>query len=265
MSMDTYLRFAVENLDDWRSVSKRFDPASPERREDDWQRHAERWRARDIPLIFAPNCQTMGFYWMAREMMGTEGLSFAWYDQPRLMHEMMTFWGDFLIEAARPVLEVTDLEYITLNEDMAMKNGPLLGPDTYRTFIFPHMKRVVEFYKSHGVRYVLVDTDGNPEPLVPLLMEAGVDMLWPLERAADQDPVRLRKKFGKSLRLSGGVDKRELAKGPEAIDAHLKELQPLVAEGGFIPTVDHAVSPDISWDSFRYYMDAKRKLLAGTL
>lgn len=265
MSMDTYLRFAVQDRDDWREISQRLDPKTPERYEDGWQENVPRWQERTVPLIFAPNCQLMGFYWMAREMMGTENLSLAWYDQPELMHEMMEFWGDFLIEAARPILEKTSLEYINLNEDMAMKNGPLLGPDTYRTFIFPHMKRVVEFYKSNGVRYVWVDTDGNPEVLIPLLMDAGVDLVWPLERAAEQDPARLRKTFGRSLRLSGGVDKRELAKGPEAIDAHLRTLQPVVAEGGFIPTVDHAVSPDISWDNFRYYMDAKAKLLEGRL
>jgi uroporphyrinogen decarboxylase len=177
----------------------------------------------------------------------------------------MEFWGDFLIEAARPVLAETTLDYMNLSEDMAMKNGPLLGPETYRTFILPHLKRVVAFFKSHGVRYVFVDTDGNPEPLVPLLLDAGVDMIWPLERAADQDPVRLRQKFGRSLRLSGGVDKRELARGPDAIETHLRELQPLVAEGGFIPTVDHAVSPDISWDNFRYYVDAKAWMLEGRL
>ena len=41
---------------------------------------------------------------------------------------------------------------------------PLLSPKTYREFILPHMRRLVEFYKQHGVRYVMVDTDGNSEP-----------------------------------------------------------------------------------------------------
>jgi uroporphyrinogen decarboxylase len=127
------------------------------------------------------------------------------------------------------------------------------------------MRRVVEFYKSHGTRYIAVDTDGNPEPLVPMLMDAGMDILWPLERAADQDPVRLRRKFGKTLRLWGGVDKRVLAEGPEAIDAHLRELAPLVAEGGYVPTVDHTVPPDVSWPNFKHYMASKEKLLRGEL
>jgi hypothetical protein len=94
-----------------------------------------------------------------------------------------------------------------------------------------------------------------------MLMDAGIDLIWPLERASDMDPVRLRKKFGKSLRLSGGVDKRVLAKGKAAIDEHLAELAPLVDEGGYIPTVDHTVPPDVSWEDFLYYMDRKKKLL----
>ncbi|MCX6376270.1 MAG: hypothetical protein NTU88_09620, partial [Armatimonadetes bacterium] len=104
---------------------------------------------------------------------------------------------------------------------------------------------------------------GYTEPLIPLMMDAGIDIHWPLERASDMDPIRLRKTYGKGLRLWGAIDKREIAKGPKAIDAHLRELLPLIEEGGFIPTLDHTVPPDISWDDFRYYMDAKKRLLEG--
>jgi uroporphyrinogen decarboxylase len=97
--------------------------------------------------------------------------------------------------------------------------------------------------------------------LIPLFLDAGVDVLWPFERAADMDPVRIRKKFGKSLRMWGGVDKRELAKDRKAIREHLKTLVPLLEEGGFIPTVDHTVPPDVSYDNFCYYMEVKQAVL----
>ena len=124
---------------------------------------------------------------------------------------------------------------------------------------------MIEFFKGHGVRYVCVDTDGNPEVLIPMMLDAGVDSLWPLERPADQDPLRLRRKYGRYLRLWGGVDKRVLAQGPEAIDAHLRTFYPLIEEGGFIPTVDHTVPPDVSWPNFQHYMRSKAKLLRGAL
>ena len=54
-----------------------------------------------------------------------------------------------------------------------------------------------------------------------------------------------------------------LAQGKEAIDKHLSEMVPLIEEGGFIPTVDHLVSPDVSLENFRYYMKRKNDLLWG--
>lgn len=266
MSMDQYISFPVQTMEDWLAMKPRFDPTSPQRYEPNWQiTRVSGWKRRQHPLIFGPNTSTQGFYWFARELMGTEGLSYAFYDQPALVHDIMESHADFLIEAARPILEQTSVDYITLSEDLAMKTGPLLGPRTYREFIFPRLKRVIAFYKLHGVRYVCIDTDGNPEVLLGLMMDAGVDAIWPLERAADQDPVRLRRKFGRSLRLWGGVDKRVLKQGPAAIDAHLSEFIPLIEEGGFIPTVDHTVPPDVAWENFRYYMERKKKLLRGEL
>lgn len=265
-SMDEYLAFPVKNRDDFRALKKRYDPHLQGRYPPMWRKlRLPGWRIRQHPLILGVNCSTLGFYWRAREWMGTEALSYAWYDQPDLMHEMMEFIADFTIEVSKPILAEVTPDYIFINEDMAMKTGPLLSPRTYRMFIFPHMRRLVDFFKRAGVPYIIVDTDGNSEPLIPLLIEAGVDGLWPLERAAEMDPLMIRKKYGRDLRLWGGVDKRELAKDKSAIEAHLRSLIPLVEDGGFIPTVDHLVPPDVSWENFSYYMEQKQRLLRGSL
>lgn len=264
-SMDEYLSFPVTTREDFAALKHRYRPSSPSRYPAYWEQFlVPGWRAREHVLVLGRNCSTLGFYWRAREWMGTENLSYAWYDQPELMHEMMEFIADFTIETARPLLERgVKPDYVFINEDMSMKNGPLLSPDTYRTFILPHMKRLVAFLRGAGVPWVIVDTDGNCELLIPLLLEAGVDGIWPLERASDMDPIAIRRKFGRTLRLWGGVDKRELAKDAAAIDAHLRPLQPLVVEGGFIPTVDHLVPPDVSLANFEHYMRRKHQLLRG--
>ncbi|OHD62589.1 MAG: hypothetical protein A2096_14935 [Spirochaetes bacterium GWF1_41_5] len=263
--MNQYLRFPVENREDFREIKKRYDPAYAARYPAQWKEiFLPRWKKRTCPLILGRNCATLGFYWQGREWLGTENLCYAWYDQPELMHEMMEFIADFTIEVSRPVLAETDIDYVMISEDMSMKNGPLLSPDMYRTFIMPHMKRLVDFLKKNGVRYIAVDTDGNCHALIPLLLKCGVDAIWPVERASDHmDPLALRREFGRDLRLWGAVDKRVLARGPQAIDVHLREMIPLINEGGFIPTVDHTVSPDISLENFMYYMKRKQDLLAG--
>lgn len=251
LCMDQYLSFPVKNRNDFCELKKRYIANLGGRYPAQWKEiMLPRWKERGHTLILGRN-NMQGFYWRAREWMGTENLCYAWYDEPDLMHEMMEFIADFTIEVSKPVLEHTDIDYVMINEDMSMKNGPLLSPDQYRTFIFPHMRRLVDFLKKNGVRYVVVDTDGNCEALIPLLMELGVDAIWPLERVAEMDPIKIRKKFGRDLRLWGGVDKMELAKGKDAIDKHLAAMIPLIEEGGFIPTVDHMVSPDISLENFR--------------
>jgi uroporphyrinogen decarboxylase len=263
-SMDQYLEFPVSDVSDFRELKKRYVANLHSRYPAQWKEiMLTRWKDRKHPLILGENCSTLGFYWRAREWMGTENLSYAWYDQPDLMHEMMEFIADFTIEVSKPVLKETDIDYVMINEDMSMKTGPLLSPALYRKFIFPHMKRLTDFFKNNGVRYVIVDSDGNCEVLIPLLMECGVDAIWPMERVAGMDPVKLREEYGKDLRLFGGVDKMVLAQGKEAIDKHLSEMVPLIEEGGFIPTVDHLVSPDVSLENFRYYMKRKNDLLWG--
>jgi uroporphyrinogen decarboxylase len=263
-SMDEYIGFPVKDRADFREIKKRFDPHLQGRYPPLWKRlRLPGWQQRQHVLILGVNCSTLGFYWRAREWMGTEGLSYAWYDQPDLMHEMMEFIADFTIEVSKPVLAEVTPDYIFINEDMAMKNGPLLSPPTYRKFIFPHMRRLVDFYKRSGVPYVVVDTDGNSEPLIPLLLDAGVNGIWPLERASDMDPIAIRQKYGRDLRLWGGVDKRELTRDKASIDTHLRSLAPLIEDGGFIPTVDHLVPPDVPLENFYYYMERKKNLLEG--
>ncbi|MCL2158484.1 MAG: hypothetical protein FWH48_03660 [Oscillospiraceae bacterium] len=263
MCMDQYLSFPVEKPEDFKEMKKRH-IATPDRYPPDFDSKIEDWKNCEVPLILAHNCQTLGYYWRMREWMGTEGLSYAWYDYPALCHEMCEFITDFTIEVSKPALSHgIAIDYVMINEDLSMKTGPLLSPDTYKKFVMPQMRRLVDFFKSNGVKYVFVDTDGNCEALISTFMDCGVDGLWPLERVAEMDPIRLRKEYGRDLRLYGGVDKMRIALGKKEIDRHLGELLPLIEEGGFIPTVDHTVSPEISLADFYYYLERKNALLSG--
>lgn len=263
-SMDQYLRFPVENLADFEAMKKRYDPTDPTRYPPNWHDSIPRWRDREHVLILGQNC-CIGFYGVARAWMGTENLSYAFYDQPALCEAMFEFIADFLIALATPILHELSFDYFNFFEDLAFKSGPLVSPALFRKFIFPHYRRAIDHLKRYNVRYVSLDSDGNTEPLIPLFLEMGVDVHWPFERAAHMDPNRIRRQYGKDLRIWGGVDKREIAKGRQHIDAALCELAPLIESGGFIPTLDHTFPPDISWENFSYYMERKNRLLEGRL
>ena len=127
----------------------------------------------------------------------------------------------------------------------------------------PYYKKWIGLLKSSGIRTVLVDTDGYFDKLIPLFLEAGVDGFGPMEIAAGMDPVRLRKEYGKTLCMLGGIDKREIAKGKGEIEAELRRRAPIISQGGYIPSIDHSIPPSVSLDNFNYYLELKRKFLNG--
>jgi len=58
----------------------------------------------------------------------------------------------------------------------------------------------------------------------------------------------------------GGVDKMELARGPEAIKAYLESLVPYVERGGYIPFCDHRCPPNVTPEDYVYYLDLKERM-----
>jgi uroporphyrinogen decarboxylase len=76
------------------------------------------------------------------------------------------------------------------------------------------------------------------------------------------DPLRLRKEYGHDLALAGGIDKRPLARGPEAIDEELRHHVPqLIEDGGYIPMIDHTVPHDVSYENWVYYLKRKHAIM----
>ncbi|MCD6529970.1 hypothetical protein J7L06_06755 [Candidatus Bathyarchaeota archaeon] len=114
---------------------------------------------------------------------------------------MGEFWVDFLIETLSPVVEAlkSDVDCVTIWEDMAYKVGPLISPKLFRRFMLPRYKKLTSYLRSHGIDTILVDTDGDARMLIPLLLEGGVNGIYPLEVQAGMDAVALRREYGKRL------------------------------------------------------------------
>ena len=264
MSMDTYLDFAVKDFPSWEAFKPRYQGPIEERYPADWAAATEMARTTHRPLtLLNPLAGTFGFYSMLRNWMGTENLSYLFYDNAPLIEECLEFLCEYAIRVLTPAVEQVKFDFYYIHEDMSFKNGPLVSPPMFRRLFLPHYQRFVKFLRRHGVEIILVDTDGNPEVLLPLFIEADVDGFGPVERAAEMDPLDIRRKFGKEICMIGGVDKREIAKGRAEIDAEVHRLAPLIEEGGFIPTIDHAIPPDVSLENFRYYLQVKRKMIFG--
>ena len=125
----------------------------------------------------------------------------------------------------------------------------------------PHYKRIIELLRSNGVDIIFLDCDGNVEQLIPLWLESGINYIWPMEVAAGNDVVALRKKYGNSLIIGGAIDKRALIKGKQAINEEVMSKVPFLLEsGGYLPTVDHLVPPEVTFDNYCYYINLMREV-----
>ncbi|MBI2301627.1 MAG: hypothetical protein HYU66_22225, partial [Armatimonadetes bacterium] len=244
-SMPLWLEYPVTSRLDWETIAKpRLDAAAPGRGPqgaelDAW---ADSVRERDLPL----GLWCGSFYGWPRSLCGVERLSVWFYDEPRLVHEMCEHILEFCLAAITPLLERVEFDFAYYWEDMGCASGPLCSPAIYREFMLPRLKVLAEHLRRHGVRHIIVDSDGNNDPLIPLWLEAGVNGLRPFEVASRSDPVAVRKRYPE-LVIQGGIDKRALARGPEAIRREVLSKVPwLCQQGGYFPQIDHLVPPDVS-------------------
>ena len=186
--------------------------------------------------------------------MGLEGLCFAFYDQPKLVERMMEERANAIIAVTAEVLKHTSFEVFWFWEDMAFKGGPLVNPILFRKLALSHYRRVCDWLHEQGIQHIGLDSDGDISLLIPIWLDAGINMLWPLEVQAGMDVIKLRQGFGHNLVLMGGINKREIALGGAVMRREVDRVMPLVEDGGYIPELDHGVPPDISWPAFCEYI-----------
>jgi hypothetical protein len=193
-----------------------------------------------------------GFFWFPRTLLGIKEHFLAFYENPELIHRMNRELADHSLRALEEIFSVLKPDMVGFAEDMSYNNGPMLSHDMYKEFILPYYNKLIPYIKSHGIK-VLVDSDGKVDMLIPWLLEAGVDGIYPLERQAGVDVAALRKKHPNFIML-GGYDKMVMSKGEAAMKAEFERLLPVLKQGGFVPSVDHQTPPEVSLENYRIYI-----------
>ena len=109
--------------------------------------------------------------------------------------------------------------------------------------------------QSRGARLFSQDSDGNIERVIPAFLDAGVNLMFPMEPAAGMDIVRLRAVYGTRLAFMGGIDKHVLRGMKEDIDAELEyKVTAMVKTGGCILALDHRIPNGTPLENYRYYV-----------
>lgn len=237
----------VANMDDYRRVKPRLFPDHSTAIET-----MRPWAARQARGEAVVWATLEGFFWFPRTLMGMEKLSYAFYDQPELVHAMNHDLTQFNLQLIRQMSKVCVPTFITLAEDMSYNHGPMISQQVFNEFLAPYYRRVIVALNELNIM-LIVDTDGDVTQLVPWLQGLGVAGVLPLERQAGVDGIRLREQFP-TLRMVGHFNKLTMDKGEPAMRAEFERLVPLMKRGGFIPSVDHQTPPTVSLEQYRVYL-----------
>ena len=142
-------------------------------------------------------------------------------------------------------------------DDLATQQGLIVSRDTYRKFLMPRHKRLFEYVKKGFTQppFVFFHSCGAVYPLIPDFIEAGIDILNPLQfSATGMDTLTLKKTFGQSITFwGGGIDTQgTLPRGSvEQVREEVKrQIDILAAGGGFVFAAVHNVQDDVPVENF---------------
>jgi len=245
-----WIKCPVENRKDWEDMKRRYNANDPKRLPADAAALSQNLVDRD----WVVKINVSGPFWQLREWVGFEGLCLLFYDDPGLAGDMIAFWENHVSTLLKKTFKYFTPDSVHISEDMAYKCFSMISPDMARKFLLPTWKRWGEIILGAGVPLYDCDSDGFIGELIPLWIEAGINVCDPIEVAAGNDIAAFRKQFGKNMAYHGGVDKRAMAKGGTIIEQEIERLRPVIEDGGYIPSCDHGVPPDVSWPDYVHYV-----------
>ncbi|MFH1007760.1 MAG: uroporphyrinogen decarboxylase family protein [Candidatus Latescibacterota bacterium] len=253
-SMPQWLRFPVQSHRDWLTkIKPRLDPKDHDY--GDLEATASQQQGNDAPN----GLWLVGLYAFWRNFWGEENLAYAFYDAPETLHDMARTWLTMHGECLPAVFEVTRPDYTLFHEDMAFKNGPLIGPDLFDRFMAPYYRELFAHLRQHGQHRFMLDSDGNNGAVLERFIALGINGLFPFEVAAGNDVLAFRKTHPEFF-IWGGIDKRVLLRTKEEIKREVMEKVPVLWEsGGYIPSLDHSVPPCLQ-ENFEVFLELTRSL-----
>jgi len=245
------LDYPVKDMDDWLRVKPHY-AFSEERFTEGWEETARAHRkAGRVVTVSIP-----GGFDQPRQLLGEEALCVAFYEQPELVHDILATIGDTAFRVLERVSARVPIDQLGVHEDMAGKSGPLAGPRQVREFIQPYYRKIWDMLRDRGARLFSQDSDGNMESVIPAFLDAGINLMYPMEPAAGMDIVKTRKQYGTRLAFMGGIDKHVLRRSREEIVAELEyKIPPMVRAGGCLLGLDHRIPNGTPLAHYRFYIE----------
>ena len=166
----------------------------------------------------------------------------------RLLDALMDKHMDLLAKVCDSVGDIVDI--VKFGDDFGMNSGPFIPVETYNEFFHHREKQMCDYVKSHSSMKTMLHSCGGIYELIPGLIEAGYDILNPVQiNAVNMEPERLKKEFGKDITFwGGGADTKSILNNatPEKVKEHvLHNLEIFMKDGGFVFNTVHNIMPDV--------------------
>ena len=184
--------------------------------------------------------------------------------EPEWIQEMVTTYSNLIVQLQETLFaEEGKPDGIWFYEDMGFKERPFMSPEMYGEMIQPAHRRTFDYAHSLGLP-VVIHSCGFVEPLLPGLVEAGMDALQVMEIKAGMDSCRIKQNFGDRIALIGGIDVRCLTHNDrEWIERELTTRIPILKQGsGYVLHSDQSIPDSVDYATYRYFVD--RGLELGT-
>ncbi len=253
-STPEHIGFDVTTRDRWDKWAKPL--LKPEARRIDFEGYREaKKQAAEEERFF---CWTAAHVFeIMKNVAGHEHMLVGMALDPDWIRDMVMTYSEMFVEMQKTLFEAEGYpDGIWYYEDMGFKGRPFMSPGMYRDLVQPGHALTFEYAHGCGLP-VIVHSCGYVEPLVPGLIEAGMDCLQVIEVKAGMDLLKLYREFGSDISFMGGIDVRVLyTNDRDVIAEELNAKIPVVKEGyGYVLHSDHSIPNTVDYDTYRYFVD----------
>ncbi|MGI6209461.1 MAG: uroporphyrinogen decarboxylase family protein, partial [Anaerolineae bacterium] len=246
----------ITSFSEWRQVRHRLAPG-PDRLNEGARQAAIDARNRGSFVVISP----IEPAWFFIRTVGAETALPAMLEEPEFFDDVLDAVTELVLgmldEVRRQDIPVDALWFFS---DLCYRNGMLFSPRVYRRHVLPRVSRICEACHAHGLK-VIYHCDGHVSEFIPLLIEAGVDCLQPLEARAGNDVRDYRKQYGHDIAFFGNINADVVATGDRhAIEEEVRSKIGYAKEGGgYLYHIDHSVPPGVSFAAYSWLMECVRK------
>lgn len=259
-STPEFLDFAIVTEEKWQEAKKRMFPCADRINWDYLKENYPKWRA-DNRWVQAN--LWFGFDVTHSWMVGTETMLIAMAEEPEWVMDMFNTYLDMCIAQFDMLWDAGyRFDSIFWWDDMGYKNTPFFSNAMYRELLKPVHKRAVDWAHSKGI-FAHLHSCGCIMPLMPDIVETGIDALNPIEVKAGMDALKLKREYGKDLVLHGGINAVLWDKHDEILAEIEKNVPILNKDGGYIFASDHSIPNTVSAKNFKDIVEKVKQLTSS--